>query len=235
MAQKKRVTRKQLLKEPDEFLTFSAKAILFATNNKKQIAFALVGLLIVVLALAGFRYFSILSDRKAYAVFEQGLRPYLDQISKGELPAFEETAGEKFEEVLKDHPSTSGGRLSLLLYADINYHKGAYDKAIELYQRVVKAFEEEAIIRILAWNGLAYAFEGKKDYKTAAQFFEKIIEAKGAFMKADAYFNMGRMHEALEHREKALAAYEKVVQDYPESIHFQVAKDKVVFLKGQGF
>ena len=34
---KKRVSRKQLLKEPDEFLTFSAQALQFARENQKSI------------------------------------------------------------------------------------------------------------------------------------------------------------------------------------------------------
>ncbi|UCG81064.1 MAG: hypothetical protein JSV60_01915, partial [Desulfobacterales bacterium] len=67
MAKKKRVTRKKLLKEPDEFLTFSAKAIQFIANNRRPVLGVVIGVLVVALAFAGFRYFSNLSERRAYA------------------------------------------------------------------------------------------------------------------------------------------------------------------------
>ena len=73
MAKKKRVTRKQLLKEPDEFLTFSAKAIAYSRENQKQISYALIGIVVVLVLFFGFRYFSNLSERRAYALFEEGL------------------------------------------------------------------------------------------------------------------------------------------------------------------
>jgi tetratricopeptide (TPR) repeat protein len=232
MAKKKRVTRKQLLREPDEFLTFSAKMIQFATENQKQISYALIGLLVVVLAFAAIRYFSNLSDRRAYAVFEEGLVHYLSQAPGDKSSHFQGVAKEKFAQVLAEYSSTSAARLSLPLYADISYTEGSYDKAIELYQKALKAFSEEDSLRTLIWNGLAYAYEGKQEYSGAAECFRKITEFKGEFVKSDAYFNLGRMYEALGNREKALEAYDKVVKDYPESVHFQIAKEKVQQLQG---
>ncbi|NVM22449.1 MAG: tetratricopeptide repeat protein [Desulfobacterales bacterium] len=233
MAKKKRVTRKQLLKEPDEFLTFSAKAIQFAAYNRRSISFALVGLVIACLAFGVFKYFSNLSERRAYSVFEQGLVHYLAQASVGKSPHFQQMAIEKFEEVLKRYPSTSAGELSLLLRANMSYDEGSYDKAIELYQKALGAFSEEGVLRKLVWNNLGYAYEGKKDYSAAAQCFEKITEPEGEFMKADAYFNLARMHEAMGNRQKAIEAYNKVADDYPGSVNFQICKEKVLRLKGQ--
>jgi hypothetical protein len=51
-------------------------------------------------------------------------------------------------------------------------------------------------------------------------------------MKADAYYNFGRMMEILNHQEQALGAYNKVVEAYPDSLGFQIAKEKVLRLKG---
>ena len=41
---KKRVTRKQLLKKPDEFLTFSARALQFTLGHKTQVTWGIGGL-----------------------------------------------------------------------------------------------------------------------------------------------------------------------------------------------
>ncbi len=223
MAKKKRISRKKLLKGPDEFVTFWARAIQLATDHQRQISYALGGLLVVVLVFAAFRYFSGLSEHRAYAVFEQGLVHYLGRAS-GKDPSH---AKEKFAEVLNKYSSTSAAQLSLPLYADISYEEGSYDKAIELYGKALDSFSEEDDLGTLVLNSLGYAYEGKKDYNMAAQCFQKIVESEGELFKADAYFNLGRMYEAVSNPEKAREAYDKLVNDYPESANVRMAKEKI--------
>lgn len=232
MAKKKRVTRKQLLKKPDEFLTFSARAIRFISNNQKPVFGVMIGVVVVVLSFAGFRYFSNLSERKAYAMFEEGRLHYLAEISGDKTAPAQENATEQFEKIIRKYPSTSAARFSLLVYADMSYHRGDYQKAIELYQKALGAFSGEGSIQKLIWGGLAYAYEAEKDYKSAAEYFRRITETQDEFMKADACYNLGRIMETLNHQEKALGAYNKVVQAYPDSVGFQIAKEKVLRLKG---
>lgn len=232
MAKKKRVTRKKLLKEPDEFLTFSAKAIQFMAKNRRPVLGVVIGVLVVALAFAGFRYFSNLSERRAYAVFEQGRSSYASEISRGKAPLSREKASELFEKVLRKYPSTKAARLTLLVYADMSYHGRDYQKAIELYQKALVAFSGDDAIQKLIWNGLAHTYEAKKAYQSAADYFQKITESQDSFMKGDAYYNLARMMEALNHQEKAFEAYNKVVEAYPDSVGFQIAKDKVLHLKG---
>ncbi|MBW1739830.1 MAG: tetratricopeptide repeat protein [Deltaproteobacteria bacterium] len=232
MAKKKRVTRKQLLKEPDEFLTVSARAIQFVASNQRSVFVTLIGVIVVALAFAGFRYFSNLSERKAYAMFEQGRLHYLAGISGHKASDAQEKAIEQFEAVIREYPSTHAAQLSLIAYADMSYRKGDYQKAIELYQKALGAFSGEGAIQKLIWDGIAYAYEAQKDYKSAAEYFQRITDTQDEFMKADAYYNLARMHEALNNQEKALKAYNCLVQDYPESVSFQIAKEKVLRLKG---
>ena len=232
MAKKKRITRKQLLKEPDEFLTFSAKAIQFVSNNRRPVLGALIGVVVLVFAFAGFGYFSRLSERKAYAMFEEGRSHYSAQISGEKDPASLEKATEKFEEVLRRYPSTDAARLTLLSYADMSYQGRDYQKAVDLYQKALSAFSGDNAMQKLTWNGLAHAYEAKKAYEFAAEYFKKITDSQDNFMKGDAYYNLARMMEALNQQEKALEAYSRVVEAHPDSTGFQIAKDKVIQLKG---
>jgi tetratricopeptide (TPR) repeat protein len=231
MAKKKRISRKELLKGPDEFMTFSAKTIQLVQKNQKQVSYTLIGVIVVVLGLFAFRYFSSVSERKAYALFEEGLAHYVSQASQGQSTQLDETAKEKFAEINEKFPSTRAARLSLPLLADMYYKTGSYDKAIELYRQALKGFEGEASVLASIWNGMGYAYEGKKDYQSAVDSFQKIIAFEGAFMKADAYFNLGRMYELLNNKEKALEAYEMVADQYADSVHGSLAKEKVRRLK----
>lgn len=232
MAKKKRISRKKLLKEPDEFLTFSARAIRFVVDNQKPVFGILIGVVVVVLAFAGFRYFSNLSEKKAYAMFEQGRMHYMAENSQDTKAPEQEKAAEQFEKVITKYPSTDAARFSLLIYADMSYQNGDYQRAIELYQKALGAFSGEGSIQKLIWNGLAYAYEAQKDYKSAAEYFQRITETQDEFIKADACYNLGRTMDALNHQEKALEAYNKVVQAHPGSVGFKIANEKVIRLKG---
>ncbi len=232
MAKKKRISRKKLLKEPDEFLTFSARAIRFVVDNQRPVFGILIGVVVVVLAFAGFRYFSNLSEKKAYAMFEQGRMHYMAENSQDTKAPEQEKAAEQFEKVITKYPSTDAARFSLLIYADMSYQNGDYQRAIELYQKALGAFSGEGSIQKLIWNGLAYAYEAQKDYKSAAEYFQRITETQDEFIKADACYNLGRTMDALNHQEKALEAYNKVVQAHPGSVGFKIANEKVIRLKG---
>jgi len=229
---KKRITRKALLKEPDEFLTFSGKAIRFVHENQKQVSYVLIGMVVVVLGFLAFRYFSSVTERKAYDLFEEGLVHYVGQLSQAQSTQLNEMAKGKFAEILQKYGSTKAARLSLPLYADMHYKVGAYDKAVELYRQALKRFAEEPSILAIIWHDLGYAYEGKKDYPSSIECFQKVIAFEGHFLKADAYFNLGRMYEALNQNEKALEAYETVASDYTDSVHGKLAGEKVVRLKG---
>lgn len=232
MAKKKRISRKKLLKEPDEFLTFSARAIRFVADNQRPVLGILIGVVVVALAFAGFRYFSSLSERKAYAMFEQGRMHYMAENSQDKKTPAQEKAAEQFEKVIKKYPSTDAARFSLLIYADMSYQNGDYQRAIELYQKALGAFSGEGSIQKLIWNGLAYAYEAQKDYKSAAEYFQRITETQDEFIKADACYNLGRIMDTMNHQEKALEAYNKVVQAHPDSVGFKIANEKVIRLKG---
>ena len=231
MAKKKRVTRKQLLKEPDEFLTFSAKTIQFAANHRKGVLGLAIGVVIAALAVAGFQYFSALSERHAYGMFEPARLSCLAELSGGGTPAAREETVKQLEKVIEDYPSTTAARFSLLLYGDLSYQAGNYDKAIELYEKAQAAFPEERVIQTLIWNGLGYAYEAKKDYKAAAAYFRKIAEGSGPFLKADAYESLGQMMEALNDREKAVEAYDQVLKVRDDPSSFPVAEEKSLRLK----
>jgi tetratricopeptide (TPR) repeat protein len=233
VAKKKRVTRKQLLKEPDEFFTFSGKAIQFLSKNQKSFIGVLVGVVVVALAFAGFRYFSGVSERKAYAMFEQARSSYVSGLLASGKPSSQEETIKKLETVLDEYPSTTAARFSLLVYGDVSYQQGDYDKAIELYNKALGRFKGEEVIPKLIWNGLGHAYEGKRDYTSAAANFREITVAQGEFMKADAFYNLGRMLEAIDDRKGALEAYEQAVQLRDNPTSFSVAEEKILRLKAE--
>lgn len=232
MAKKKRITRKQLLKEPDEFLTFSAKTIQFVDNNRRLVLGVVIGVVIVALAVAGLRYHSKVSERTAYALFEKGRTRYLAEILGRPSTKPLKEAAEPFWRVLMKYPRTKAAPLCLMAYANMSYLRGDYKGAIDLYQKATDLFRENGAALKLVWNGLAYAYEAQKNFESAAEYYQKIMDSQDEFMKGDACYNFGRMMEAMNHQEKAIEAYKKVVEAYPNAVGFQIAREKVLRYKG---
>ena len=71
MAKKRKKTRKELLKEPDEFLTISAKLIGLAREHQTQLAWALGAIFFLALVVSGFRLYLIRAESNASALLDR--------------------------------------------------------------------------------------------------------------------------------------------------------------------
>lgn len=232
MAVKKRITRKQLLKEPDTFMTFTGKAVAFLTAHQKQIGYLAVGCLVAVIAVAGFWYFSGLSEDKAYALLNEGLTHYGQAGPDQPEGHFNKVARERLHQLVSEYGSTTAGKLGWKLYGDVSYEAGEYDAAVKAYETALNFLADYDSLSPLIWNSLAYAYEGKQDLNGAIQCWEKVTGFSGTVAKPDAYFNLGRMYEQRMDDEKAEAAYRKVVEEFPDSVHADVARGKLVRFEG---
>ncbi len=94
---KKRVTRKALLKEPDEFMTFTGKLIQFVRTYQQYILYGTGALVLIVLVVSGLRYYRGWQGDRAYASLEKAIAVYkATGAEEGDLPA----AKQNFETVV---------------------------------------------------------------------------------------------------------------------------------------
>lgn len=105
------------------------------------------------------------------------------------------------------------------------FHEKNYDDAIKIFQGLIEGgVAEDQADNCRYWIGESHF--GKKEYQEAVKNFEMVMEYKASEKKGDALFMTGRSYELLGDKEKAKAAYEKVVKDYPTSNNVQKAKDR---------
>ena len=224
---KKRVTRKQLLKEPDEFITFTGKLIRFGRAHQKILTYAVCAFFIVVIAFAAARYFSNRSETVASDLLRQAMQTYETRRNETDaVKAFAEVAPE-FERIVKKYSNKSAGKVAGVIYANLNYDAGNADEAIALYQDALNDTEMSAGYRNLILSSLGYACEKKNDLSAAVGYFEKIVAAEDAVAKAQALFNLGRLYEQMGQIEKSDKAFERLISEFQDSIYFDLASEKV--------
>ncbi|MGE0084424.1 MAG: tol-pal system YbgF family protein [Desulfococcaceae bacterium] len=225
MAQK--VTRKQLLKEPDEFLTFSQKMMGYILLHRVKFISGLAALfaLLIIAGLVG--YLSNRAENNAFAMLSQGVTRY-NEVMKKDGPEKAYLAVEKdFLEMFDRYPGKKGTRMAGITFANMAFDAGKYEKALELYQKALKDFGDTPSLKNLILAGLGFASEGKEDYAAAIGYFERIASGLEPLMKSEAVFRLGLLYEKTGDKEKSMKSYEKLLADYPDSMYAELVREKV--------
>jgi tetratricopeptide (TPR) repeat protein len=227
MAKKKRITRKELLKEPDEIYIHSSRLFRYILEHKTQFAYGLGAVFAVLIIVAGIRFFSHRAEKKATALLDQGVAKYAAEVkSKGPVKAHTEVEKE-FERILDKYSKKDAGKLARLIYANICYKAGKADKAISLYKRSLKDFEDDPFLQTLILSGLGYSHEEKKEYETAVGYFDRIASSQSASLKDEALFNLGRLYAQLGNVQKSKDAFQKIITDHPDSMYIEMIKEQI--------
>jgi tetratricopeptide (TPR) repeat protein len=227
MARKRKKTRKELLKEPDEFLTISSKLINLAVEHKTHLTYALCFILLVAVIISGIRFFSIRAENKASALLDKSLTKY-NNIKTEKKPAevYDEVYAD-FRLILDSYKGKESAKLARLIYANICYDAGKYEQAIELYKTAQTAFAKYPMILHQIFSNLGYAYEQKEDYATAVSYFKQISTAPEPVMRDEALYHLGRLYDKLGQNEKSREAYNKILNDHQDFIYIDLVKEQM--------
>ncbi len=224
---KKKISRKELLKKEDEFLTFSARVLKFVLEHKVQIA-SIAGLFIGLgLLVSTIQYFSNKSENKSFALMKEGLFKYEEALKDKEPKEAYLGVKPDFEQIMNEYAGKQGGKLARIVYANISYNGGEADTAIDLYEKALNDFGDNLSLRNFILSGLGYAYEAKKDYAKAIEYFKRIDASSNPTLKDEALFNLGRLYAETGEKDKSREAYKKLIADYADSMYIEIAKERV--------
>ena len=224
---KKRVTRKQLLKEPDEFITFTGKLIQFGRQHEKEITYAACAFFIIIIAVAAFRFFANRAENTASDLLSQAMQKYETVRNDADAAkAFAETKPD-FEYILEKYSRKHAGKMAGVIYANLSYDAGETDTAIKFYEKALDDVAEEGGYRNLILSSLGYAYEQKRDIQTAVTYFERIAGGASPVAQDVALFNLGRLYEELGDADKSRAAYARLVSEFEDSVYYELVNEKL--------
>jgi predicted negative regulator of RcsB-dependent stress response len=183
----KKISRKELLKQPDQFLSSSDKAMLFFTNNRSTVIGSIVGIVIGGLSLLGYQNYQQSQTMKFEAMYFDMEEIVRVEEAKGSNP---ESQLVKIRDQISDESHRN--RASLLL-ADVYFQYENFDKAKSTYQEVRNG--SGGLNHQMANVGLAYTYEALGEFKKAIDLYKLTIDKNDNFPLFQVYWSLARCHE----------------------------------------
>lgn len=225
MATTKRITRKEI-KQPDEFITFSARAIEFALAHRREIIIGVASVLALCLLIWAVSAYSNKKEAQASRLLAQAqalLQPISPEAQAGQsVPAEGQADPEKaaqalvlLQDVAENYKRTEAGKVAQILLGQRYYEEGNYDAAIDTYGAFLKKAKKPEL-KAMAREGLAYAHEAKDDFSQAAICYEKLSKSSLTNVQGWAYLGLARCYERLGEIQKATDAYRTLLSEHPQ-------------------
>ncbi|SLM32200.1 conserved hypothetical protein [Desulfamplus magnetovallimortis] len=178
--------RRKELEQPDPFLESLYRGMDVMKNYKKQllIASAIVASIICVASVTLYSIHS--SDIKASELLASSIESY-EAVEPSEGY---DAVSENFMMLLDEYPNTSSGRIGRVIFADICYNAGLYDKAFDLYKTALEDFSKGTVHDVILL-GLGHTCQAQKKSADAEKYFAALAEQESSLMKEDALFHLG--------------------------------------------
>jgi tetratricopeptide (TPR) repeat protein len=207
--QLKRVkVRRRDLRQPDEFVTLTARAVAWARAHRRLwlataavLATLTVAALVMVRTRSARAYAASEAFRSAYATFEAG--------KFGEAAAAFQSVGESY-------PATAFGQLAVLYRGYALGRQGDVAGAAAAYAQYLAATSGPAHLRQTALAALGGAKEGTGDMAGALEAYQQAADLGGP-RSTEALLGAARAQEALGHAAEARALYERLQKGAPDA------------------
>ncbi len=182
----------------------------------------LVGLGVILIAAAviiGVIWYDYQATLKARELDQEATLHYLNRPADDPKKAQEQLsqAINLYKQVVDQYSRTSVAPLALFHLGNAQVLGNEIDAGIESYKRFMLLYSSNPSLLGLVQQRLAYAYLVKGDRDQAAKAFAGILEIPGALNKDQVLFELAKMEESQSRPEGALAHYQDLMKNYPNS------------------
>jgi predicted negative regulator of RcsB-dependent stress response len=217
MAQTKKVMPLKLKpKETDEFISFSTKLLEFAQRNLTAI---LTGLAVFIIAGAVWGYL----QKRQFDRQEKAAELYQATVMAQQKPDIP-TLLKDLQIIIQDYPDTGGALQARLLTANLFYQEKKYQEASATFEALGK---EAPDVKILVAENLSYCYEAQKNYQKAAAVLDPLVEMADLPYRQELQRRQALLFELAGDPNKALAIYQKMLQDNPSESFAPYLQEKI--------
>lgn len=230
MAQGKKITRKELLKPEDEFLTLSGRAMLYVRDHAKSFQYAGLAVVAIIVVYMGVYAYLGHVDKKGQAAYNEGYYALERTLYSKEDPEKLRVVEESFRKVIDQYSLSGAGRLAYPELAHLKFMEKKYSEAIPLYMQFLEKTPGESPYRSLAMLALAGCYEGNGDTEKALDMLKRITSGPEGPSKELAEMNLARVYRLTGQMEKSKETLKEFAAKYKNSpflpmVQAHIAKD----------
>lgn len=216
---RQRITRKELLKEPDQFLTQSALAFEWVKNHGRKIVYGVIGLLVLIGFITAWTSWQRSRRQHAAVRLHEALKlieapaPQANQTAP--VPSLDSgKAIEKLREITEHYGGTPAGARAYWHLGHLYFEKGDAQAALVAYQQARDRFPRQQPLSVtLAALNVGYAQEATGACEQAIDSYASVQQSSFAWLHGEAYLGMGRCYEASGAKDKAIDVYSRALAD----------------------
>lgn len=244
-----KLSRKEL-KAPDALQKAGLEARHWLEGRHKAVAAIMVILLLAGAGVALANYVSDRTEERASKALGAVLRD-IDRPVAGEenpnppagdgKPPFksqkerDEAAVKALGDFQSKFHGTKAALTGELRYGQSACNLGNYDQALSAFSDFAKSAPAEEPLRILALEGVGYAYEGKNQLEQALAAFEEMARNnKSGYMNGMGLYHRGRILMLQGKKEEAAKAFAEIPTAAPNTPAAKMATERMALLTSQG-
>ncbi len=214
---KKKISRKEI--KQDKLVSTYFKVYDKIYDYRKHLLFG--GIAVIALVLIGVIYYTNLQSEHERAMTELGkVYPLYDEARyERAIEGVLEQNIMGLRDIADNYRRTEAGRIASFYLANAYYHLGEYDDA---YRYFSEFRGSDDLLRASALAGRAAIYEVRGEYVKAAEYYQQAANRYGrTAVTPENLKHAGRNYLEAGEYKKALNVFEKLQEEYPESIYTQ--------------
>jgi len=232
----KKITRKDLLKEPDEFLTSTSKAILYSREHPRQVLLVCALLLLCLATAVGIYSYISQREKQSNKHFQKTAAEYEAATLSNEPLTTEklEKLFNEFDVVAMNYATLPAGEKALLYTGHILFNKKDYKGALERYKGMQSTSLVKKGLAPLVLYHIGRTLLALDDYEQAVLIFDQLSKDTNSPYRREAYASIARIYELMNKNKEAVQAYRQYLKIFPEAPDAAFVKSRIADLSKQG-
>jgi predicted negative regulator of RcsB-dependent stress response len=213
----KKESRKDLLNEPDEFLTTTGQALRYIQENPKHVLIAVLIAVAVAVGIWGFQNYRKYTATKSHELFQTAQQEYEAGVGLEPDKKKLDELLTQFETIAKEYPSYPAGETARLYAGHVLYREGAYEQALEKYSKLQSGDLVKQGLGQLVTYHIAMTKLALKEYDAALLMFDQLSKDIDSPYRREAYASIARIYENMGKNKEAVQAYRQYLKMFPEA------------------
>lgn len=228
----KKVDKKKLLKEPDEFISTTMRAMLWLKRNSRMVGSAALVGVIVGVAIWGWGVYQNRREAKAHDSFSQAYKIYSRALEASEESTSKDLmakAAERFSNTRKEFSGTRAGWMAGLYRARADYSLGRYEEAMKGFREALNSVPkgDDGTLKGLSLQGLAQAYVASGQCDKAVELLKELRGQAGGAFAIVADWELGKCYESQGKSEEALSVYQALFAVVGQPIQREMVRAKL--------